>query len=257
MSPTFVIMLIVAIAVLFVFCIVYKYKLDQLTKENELLRQQADRQEARSENSEDADSPSAEAPLLEPSGAALLQRFAKEHGCKLEPIETEENNPWMGFEMRYQGGSFRIGVHDCEMMVHYPFFESIDYSPELYLRVLKLCYDFNDANRYFKLTCDFDKEKNILLFSLQIELINPPYDWFVSILNATWGDVNEIRQALDSLRKDQDLDSDSDEAHTKTNDSSADSSSAPTETQSDSDDDTLHYDSHPLRSVRYKSEGEA
>lgn len=130
----------------------------------------------------------------------LLQNFAKKNGYQLIHLSSDLTVPdWQFFQMSTPRGKVEVSTHESEMLLHTTSFAEVDYSPEIYLKVLTSCLKFNRENRYFKLDyCVFPKPSIIL--SLSVELLNPTEDWLTRALVALWLNIEEVRKELTRIK---------------------------------------------------------
>ena len=201
----------IAVAVCLLITILKSNRCDSLQTEVDILRKRNSTLEEKFEQM-DSQENFASGEISHTIGSDVLERFAQENGCKLEHHESNEMQ-WKIYSMRYQGGYFVIYTRFCEVVFNYNNFAELPYTPDVYMKVLALCYRFNQRYRYFKLDYEYDQERNLFSFSLSIELINPPCDWLESILTANFSAADVVRKELEGFQNDdgsEDPDSDSD-----------------------------------------------
>ena len=129
----------------------------------------------------------------------LLQNFAKKNGYQLIHLSPDLSAPdWQFFELVTPRGIVKVSTHESEMLLHTTSFAEIEYSPEIYLKVLTTCLKFNRENRYFKLDYCVSPKPSILI-SLNIELLNPTEDWLTQTLVALWFSIDDVRNELNSI----------------------------------------------------------
>jgi hypothetical protein len=199
MKITIIIFLGIAVILLAVIAVHKANQYNDMKTERDILKRRNETLETRFEQNEQANGKQFDT-QTEYDATETLRQFAAENGCRLEPLEEPNNQSWNVFTMKFQGGSFAVYTYEHQMLVVYPNFAGINYQPNMYAKIMEMCYHAQRF-RFRKLAYEYDDEENALAFTIEIELFNPSKDLLGGILDSTWDMQKWVSEQIDMICK--------------------------------------------------------
>lgn len=206
MSTVLIIISIIAIVVSFYLCIHFKNKLDDVQIDNAVLKQIKVKLEEQLEDLKNGTPANGTPNASHYSGVEILNAFSRAHQVQIEKHEDYEDEDWELYQFIYQDGKFCCYTHKKtdEVMLRYFYFETLPYSEDMEIRILRMCDSYTSQRKYVKLTYSVDEEKAgepLIYLHLYFDLIGVTPEILEHIIRTNFHCAREVSDAVDELRK--------------------------------------------------------